>query len=424
MNEASINPLIGPAVKRFRKDKGWTQALLAHHANTNQPAIARIEKGTQQPSVQLLKNLAKALDVSINQLTDRTPDYDGVASHRNPKPIKLGNIVLSEAYRLCADLKEGLNIAVRYRHDIRIPPFPSDVYEQLALDAICRAKENLWKYHNGPNTRLIRINFNESRQLPTGKEETRLVLEMGPTSWEEFTVLNTNLDRPVLEGGKTPRSVFAEPRRLFSNTVDLSWCELSNLLTVHIVLITSDGYGLFHTRDVVSTDRGQYTSGICENIHRFIDDAPEADLHLRLNEMMTPIEGSQIVDHRFAPTGVPSPYLAAVRGISEEVSTKLYEQVNSRDVKFLGVVFDLRLFNPHLVGVLHLKQSREQLRSLIDEYPGADVTEAAEFHFISLNASAPETESMILAAKRWHPAGFAALAFAIRHWESCGRDER
>jgi len=53
------------AIIEQRKLKGMTQAELARKVGTRQSAIARLESGTYNPSLQFLKKVAKALDVKI-----------------------------------------------------------------------------------------------------------------------------------------------------------------------------------------------------------------------------------------------------------------------------------------------------------------------------------------------------------------------
>jgi len=48
-----------------RIEKGMSQADLAKKIGTKQPAVARLESGTYNPSVTLLKKTAKALDSSL-----------------------------------------------------------------------------------------------------------------------------------------------------------------------------------------------------------------------------------------------------------------------------------------------------------------------------------------------------------------------
>jgi len=48
-----------------RIEKGMSQTALAKKIGTKQPAVARLESGTYNPSVTLLKKTAKALDSSL-----------------------------------------------------------------------------------------------------------------------------------------------------------------------------------------------------------------------------------------------------------------------------------------------------------------------------------------------------------------------
>jgi len=49
-----------------RIEKGMSQADLAKKIGTKQPAVARLESGTYNPSVTLLKKTAKALGSSLH----------------------------------------------------------------------------------------------------------------------------------------------------------------------------------------------------------------------------------------------------------------------------------------------------------------------------------------------------------------------
>lgn len=48
-----------------RIQKGVTQADLARKADTSQSIIARLEKGTYNPSLRFLKKVAKAIDAQV-----------------------------------------------------------------------------------------------------------------------------------------------------------------------------------------------------------------------------------------------------------------------------------------------------------------------------------------------------------------------
>ena len=56
-------------VKILRKHRGMTQAQLAKKANVSRPYLTEIETGKKEGSLKAMKNLAKALGVSVGTLT-------------------------------------------------------------------------------------------------------------------------------------------------------------------------------------------------------------------------------------------------------------------------------------------------------------------------------------------------------------------
>ncbi len=56
-------------IKSLREKQGWTQNKLAMKAHVPQPTIWRLEKGLiRNPKMELLRKLADALDVSVDEL--------------------------------------------------------------------------------------------------------------------------------------------------------------------------------------------------------------------------------------------------------------------------------------------------------------------------------------------------------------------
>lgn len=62
----------------IRKAKGMTQQVLAEEAGINVSQVRRYEGGTSQPSLEVLRKLALALNVSADELLfeQRGPDED------------------------------------------------------------------------------------------------------------------------------------------------------------------------------------------------------------------------------------------------------------------------------------------------------------------------------------------------------------
>ena len=58
-------------MRKIRKDKGFTQVILARKANVSRSAIARHETGRTELSVNSLVKIANVLGVPVDDLIDR-----------------------------------------------------------------------------------------------------------------------------------------------------------------------------------------------------------------------------------------------------------------------------------------------------------------------------------------------------------------
>ena len=58
----------GDSIKKFRKQKGYTQKQLAEKAGISRTALIRYENGETSPSIQILQQIAAALDVSVSDI--------------------------------------------------------------------------------------------------------------------------------------------------------------------------------------------------------------------------------------------------------------------------------------------------------------------------------------------------------------------
>jgi len=59
---------IGKRIKFMRKHKGYTQEKLARLANVTQSYISAIESGCRLPNVEVLSDIARVLDVSVDYI--------------------------------------------------------------------------------------------------------------------------------------------------------------------------------------------------------------------------------------------------------------------------------------------------------------------------------------------------------------------
>jgi transcriptional regulator with XRE-family HTH domain/endonuclease V-like protein UPF0215 family len=416
-NEMSV----GDRIRALRQERAWTQEELAARADISPEYLSRIETGDRTPGDRALKGLAEALGVGVEALTsDHQVWHPSSIPETNPKPVRLGDLRLDDAYLALGNHTEPVEITVRYTHErLKLPPEIQAVYSKLAETARRRAEAGGHLYFNGPNTRLTRVSLENNRQLPSGTESHSWVLELGPVSWEEYTVLNAFLDERVFDPPEdTIRKRFAKVEKLYENAANLTWCPLSNILCLALIPITMDGYGIIQQRSktIVSVDGGRFTSGVAENIHRFMDEAVPENLGRRKNPA-DPVGGLQSIDHLYRPTGVPSPLLAAQRGVKEELSEGLYHLLKDAPerFKFLNLLVPIDRFHPELIGVIDLPFTLEETKALIEESPGKDHPEAMSIRYVPLDPTANATAEVMRDRSKWTVGGLAALISAIQY---------
>lgn len=64
----------GPRLGQFRNDAGLSQTQLANEVGTSQSAISQLESGERKPSFDMVRRLAKALNVSPAHLLGEAVD--------------------------------------------------------------------------------------------------------------------------------------------------------------------------------------------------------------------------------------------------------------------------------------------------------------------------------------------------------------
>jgi transcriptional regulator with XRE-family HTH domain len=62
--------LLGMTLKRFREAKGLSQDALARKARVTREYVNKLEAGRYDPTVGVLKRLAKALGVPVSELLE------------------------------------------------------------------------------------------------------------------------------------------------------------------------------------------------------------------------------------------------------------------------------------------------------------------------------------------------------------------
>jgi transcriptional regulator with XRE-family HTH domain len=69
MGRTSSQQKLGKRLRELRNAKGWSQERLSIETKVDRSYISEIERGTRNPSLTTLSKLAKALDISVADLT-------------------------------------------------------------------------------------------------------------------------------------------------------------------------------------------------------------------------------------------------------------------------------------------------------------------------------------------------------------------
>lgn len=72
---SAVADSIGIQIKTIRTNRGLSQRALATRIGTHQPSIARIEEGTNLPSLRFLRLVSEALDADLKvEIVERGQD--------------------------------------------------------------------------------------------------------------------------------------------------------------------------------------------------------------------------------------------------------------------------------------------------------------------------------------------------------------
>ena len=58
---------IGRRIRVLRTERGWTQAMLADHADLTREHLSELENGHKEMGVRALEKIASALDVNLGK---------------------------------------------------------------------------------------------------------------------------------------------------------------------------------------------------------------------------------------------------------------------------------------------------------------------------------------------------------------------
>jgi len=65
---SAICARVGGKIRDLRQKRGWTQQILADHAQIERSHLARLEEGVREPGLMILERIAEALGIPIWEL--------------------------------------------------------------------------------------------------------------------------------------------------------------------------------------------------------------------------------------------------------------------------------------------------------------------------------------------------------------------
>lgn len=109
--------MFGKRLKNLRENAGFTQEQLGKKLNVVKSNISMYENGTRIPNADILEQLSKIFDVSIDYLLGKTD----VKKYENPYDDELEKVLFSKAKELNTEEKKAiLNVINAIKKEVRI----------------------------------------------------------------------------------------------------------------------------------------------------------------------------------------------------------------------------------------------------------------------------------------------------------------
>ena len=64
----TLGEAVGAEITRWRVDRGWSQAKLAHDLGYTERYVGQLERGTKSPTLRTLADLAKAFSIEVSTI--------------------------------------------------------------------------------------------------------------------------------------------------------------------------------------------------------------------------------------------------------------------------------------------------------------------------------------------------------------------
>lgn len=116
--------ILSKRIKELRQEKNLTQRQLAEKANTTATSISAYEKGQKTPSIEVLCNIANALETSVDWLCGNTESK--------------GNYTTLDAIRILAQINGQFGGIITFMAQYQ------KMYELLSQDKITQSIFDSW----------------------------------------------------------------------------------------------------------------------------------------------------------------------------------------------------------------------------------------------------------------------------------------
>ncbi len=116
--------ILSKRIKELRQEKNLTQRQLAEKANTTATSISAYEKGQKNPSIEVLCNIANALETSVDWLCGNTESK--------------GNYTTLDAIRILAQINGQFGDIITFMAQYH------KMYELLSQDKITQSIFDSW----------------------------------------------------------------------------------------------------------------------------------------------------------------------------------------------------------------------------------------------------------------------------------------
>lgn len=103
-------PLIAERLRTVRREKGWSQSVLADQTGTTREYLCRLENGHNKPNLQVLERICDVLEISLAWLLEgvELPGSNDMKYWKSRDPQKLYIALSPENQRLALQFLQTL----------------------------------------------------------------------------------------------------------------------------------------------------------------------------------------------------------------------------------------------------------------------------------------------------------------------------